>query len=93
MLQTLATRQDKAALKGVLKLCDSNEQSVRVAALLALAKLGNASNIELLAERAATAKDQEQHAAVKLKFFDIQFDGGIRRGCCRTDICSADGNQ
>ena len=63
LLETLTARADAAARPVVLALVDSTDDSVRIAALHALGKLGDRSTALLLAERAAGAEGDEQNAA------------------------------
>ena len=63
MLSALADRGDTAALSAVVKATESSEGSVRIAALTALASLGDASTVELLARTAAATGGEEQQAA------------------------------
>ncbi|MEN6424737.1 MAG: HEAT repeat domain-containing protein, partial [Phycisphaerales bacterium] len=63
LLSALADRGDATALPAVIEASSSQDESVRVAALKAVGQIGNASNVPLLAERAATSKGTEQKAA------------------------------
>ena len=63
MLSALADRGDTAALGEIVKATESSEGSVRIAALTALASLGDASTVDLLARTAATTGGEEQQAA------------------------------
>jgi len=63
VLSALGSRGDRTALPAVLESTKSKSADVRIAALGALATLGNASNVDMLAHRAATAKSAEQAAA------------------------------
>ncbi len=63
LLSALADRGDRSALPAVIGATISKDQSVKIAALRALGQLGNASNVDLLAEKAAVARGEEQKAA------------------------------
>lgn len=63
LLSALADRGDRSALPAVIDATISKDQSVKIAALRALGQLGNASNVDLLAEKAAVARGEEQKAA------------------------------
>jgi HEAT repeat protein len=63
LLSALADRGDRTALPAVIEATSSKDQSVQIAALKALGQLGDSSNIDLLAERAAAARGEEQKAA------------------------------
>ena len=63
LLSALGDRGDAAALPAVIAAVDSTDQSVRIVALRALGQLGGASNVVLLAQKAAAASGDEQKAA------------------------------
>jgi HEAT repeat protein len=63
LLSVLGDRGDATALSAVIEAGKSQEESVRVAALRALGQLGTATEIPLLAERAAATRGLEQKAA------------------------------
>jgi len=63
LLTAFADRSDVSARNVVLAAVTNNEEPVRIAALKALAKVGNDSDIELLAKIAAATKGEEQAAA------------------------------
>lgn len=63
LVETLAERGDRAAMAHVLDACKSSEQAVRIAAIRAVAVLGDADSVALLAARAALASGDEQMAA------------------------------
>jgi len=63
LLDALAERGDPSALPAVEKAAQSEDLSVRVAALKALGVLGAASQIRYLAEQAASGADPVRHAA------------------------------
>jgi HEAT repeat protein len=63
LLSALADRGDRTALPAVVGATISKDQSVKIAALRALGQLGNASSVDLLAEKAAAARGEEQKAA------------------------------
>lgn len=63
LLSALADRGDRTALPAVIGATSSRDQSVQIAALKALGQLGDASSVDLLAERAAAARGEEQKAA------------------------------
>ena len=63
LLTALADRGDKAALPAVNEAAASADESVRVAAIEAMARLGDASSVVKLAERAAQSKGREAEAA------------------------------
>ena len=65
MLQSLGSRGDRAALPEVLKILESPDESVRVAALNALGDLGDASTVGLLAQTAARAEAAPSRSARK----------------------------
>ena len=63
LLSALGDRGDSVALPEVINAIKADEESVRIAALKALGKLGDASNVNLLAKTAASTQGQEQKAA------------------------------
>ena len=63
LLSALADRGDRTALPAVVAATKAKDESVQIAALKALGQLGNASNVDLLAEKAAAARGEEQKAA------------------------------
>jgi HEAT repeat protein len=63
LLEALGDRGDPAARSGVLKAATSDSESVRVAALGALARLGTCSDVPLLAEAAASGSALERETA------------------------------
>jgi len=63
LLSALADRGDRAALPAVGTAANVSDESVRLAALRALERLGDASSVMFLAQRAATATGAEQKAA------------------------------
>ena len=63
LLSALADRGDPIALPPVVKAAKSSEESVRIAAFIAMGALGNASNVSQLAHEAAKKKGAEQEAA------------------------------
>ena len=63
LLSALADRGDATALPAVVEASTSKDESVRVAALKAIAQLGNVSSVPVLAQRAATSRGAEQKAA------------------------------
>jgi HEAT repeat protein len=63
LLSSLADRGDKAAKGSVEKAINSELESVRLAALAALAKVGDPGTVSVLAEAAATRKGIEQQTA------------------------------
>ncbi|MHC4098599.1 MAG: HEAT repeat domain-containing protein, partial [Planctomycetota bacterium] len=63
LLSALADRGDRIALPAVVAATKAKDKSVQIAALKALGQLGNASNVDLLAEKAAAARGEEQKAA------------------------------
>ena len=63
LLTALSVRGDVAAKPTVLSAMKSNQPSVRAAALSALGRLGNGSDVKMLAESAAGAEEPEQSAA------------------------------
>ncbi len=63
LLSALADRGDVVALPAVIEAGTSPAESVRVAALKAVGQLGGASDVLLLAQRAAETKADEQRAA------------------------------
>ncbi len=82
LLSALGGCADPVALPAVLNEIKSDQESVRVAALNAVATLGNASNVQLLARTAALTKGAEQNAAreslYRLKGADV--DSTILKG-------------
>jgi HEAT repeat protein len=63
VLTAVAFRSDTAAKPAVLAALKSNERAVRAAALAALGKIGDASNVQMLAEAAAAGEEPEAAAA------------------------------
>jgi len=63
LLSALADRGDRVALPAVITAANISDGSVRLAALRALERLGDASSVMFLAKRAATATGAEQKAA------------------------------
>ncbi|MBN2130458.1 MAG: HEAT repeat domain-containing protein [Sedimentisphaerales bacterium] len=63
LLAALADRGDASALPAVIEMVKSPEESVRIAALKGISRLGGAANVSLLAERTVTTKGPEQKAA------------------------------
>ncbi len=63
LLSALADRGDRVALPAVVEATRAGDESVRIAALKALGRLGDASNVTLLAQRAAATTGAEQKAA------------------------------
>jgi len=67
VLGALADRGDGAALPAVARAAQSGDERVKVAAVRAIAVLGNASNVELLAETAAEGGDAGRAAGDALE--------------------------
>ena len=63
LISALADRGDTSALEAVVKSTKSRDESVRLAALSAVGVLGDASTVDLLAERAADSSRPERQAA------------------------------
>ncbi|UCG56273.1 MAG: HEAT repeat domain-containing protein [Phycisphaerales bacterium] len=63
LLSALADRGDGTALPAVIATTEAKEVSVRIAALKALGRLGDASSVAMLAQRAAQSTGDEQKAA------------------------------
>ncbi|MBN2376927.1 MAG: DUF1080 domain-containing protein [Sedimentisphaerales bacterium] len=63
LLGALADRGDSAALNDILKISQSSDGAVRIAALQAIGKLGSAQQVLMLAQRAGTTSGPEQDAA------------------------------
>ncbi len=63
LLSALADRGDSAARMVVLKATESPEAEVRIAALRALAVLGNSRDVKLLASKAASSRGKESQIA------------------------------
>lgn len=63
LLSALADRGDAVALPAVIEATQSQDESVRVAALKTVGQIGNASSVPLLAQRAAATRGEEQKAA------------------------------
>jgi len=63
LLSALADRGDATALPAVVAASQSQDESVRIAALKAIGQLGDASSVPLLAERTAKTRGAEQKAA------------------------------
>ena len=87
LLSALADRGDRSALPAVISAANVPDESVRLAALKALERLGDASSVMFLAQRAATATGAEQKAAreslYRLRGSDI--DGTILTNIERAD--------
>lgn len=75
LLGVLADRGDPAALPAVVKSADAAPPGVRVAALNALAVLGNAAVVPLLAQRAAEAQDPGTQQAARNSLNLLRADG------------------
>jgi type 1 glutamine amidotransferase/HEAT repeat protein len=65
LLAALADRTDKAALPAVADMAKNANESVRIAALDALGRLGDASTVSLLAKTAAGTKGNQRQRARK----------------------------
>lgn len=63
LLEALGDRQDPAALDAVLKSLESDQATVRAAAIVALGALGGEPHVPVLAEKAAAGSPPEQAAA------------------------------
>jgi HEAT repeat protein len=63
LLSALGDRGDATALPAVIAVSQSQDESVRKAALRAIGQLGTAAEVPLLAERAAATRGDEQKAA------------------------------
>jgi len=63
VLSALGTRGDRSALPAVLGAANSSSGDIRIAAYGAIAELGDDSNVDLLAQKAASTEDAEQQAA------------------------------
>jgi len=63
LLSALADRGEPGALRAVTRATKSKKDAVRVAALEALGKLGDASSVSLLVQRTAKTKGAEQETA------------------------------
>jgi HEAT repeat protein len=63
LLAALADRGDKAALPAVVTAAGAENESVRLAALKALGRLGDASSVTFLAQVAASSTGQQQKTA------------------------------
>ena len=63
LLSALADRGDPAALPAVIVATKAEDQSIRIAALKALGRLGDASSVALLVQTAAATSGAEQKAA------------------------------
>jgi HEAT repeat protein len=63
LLSALGDRGDTAARPAVVAAVESEDQSVRIAALRALGQLGDGSDVELLSQAAAGSTGDEQKAA------------------------------
>jgi HEAT repeat protein len=63
LIAALADRGDAAARQPIVALVTSPEQSVRVAALRALASIGDASDVPMLLDKASKGENRERDAA------------------------------
>lgn len=63
LLEALGDRQDTAARPAVLQMLQSEQEAVRAAALRALGGLGSASDVSLLAQKAAAGSKLERQSA------------------------------
>ncbi len=63
LLEVLSHYPVKAALDSAIQAAGSENRDIRIAALLALKDLGDASTVELLAQHAAKSRGQEQEVA------------------------------
>jgi HEAT repeat protein len=75
LLGVLADRGDPAALSAVVKATGAAPPAVRVAALDALAALGDASVVPLLAQRAAEAREASEQQAARNSLNLLRADG------------------
>ncbi len=75
LLGVLADRGDPAALSAVVKATEAAPPAVRVAALDALAALGDASVVPLLAQRAAEAQEASEQQAARNSLNLLRADG------------------
>ncbi|MHC4483345.1 MAG: HEAT repeat domain-containing protein, partial [Planctomycetota bacterium] len=87
LLSALADRGDSAALPAVFTAAGARDESVRIAALKALASFGEGSAVVMLAQRAATTKGEEREAARESLYrlhsseeIDGTILGGVHRG-------------
>jgi HEAT repeat protein len=89
LLDALGERGDAAARPGVINAMQSPAEPVRVSALRALGRLGNASDVPLLAQKAGLGSDRERVAArgslIQLKSDHV--DDAIT--ACLTESCAA----
>ena len=63
LLYALRDRGDKSAIKRIELACKHQNEEVRSAALISLAKLGNDSHLQLLIDKASHTTGREQYAA------------------------------
>jgi HEAT repeat protein len=63
LISALSDRGDAAALPAVTAAVKAEDESVRIAAIKAVSRLGDASSVDLLAETAASSTGAEQKAA------------------------------
>lgn len=87
LLSALADRGDAAAKPAVRELLSAPEQSVRIAAMRALAKLGDASDCEKLVAFLDSAEPERRAATISLT--QIQGDGVVEEIASQIDGASA----
>ncbi|NLF70894.1 MAG: hypothetical protein GX575_17825 [Candidatus Anammoximicrobium sp.] len=75
LLGVLADRGDATALPAVVQAADANAPTVRVAALEALAALGDPSVVPLLTQRAAEAQPPDEQQAARNSLNSLRADG------------------
>lgn len=75
LLTALAQNPQKVGMGQALQLIKSNNQSVRTAAYLALAELGDVSAVQPLAEAAARAQDRSECDAAQAALYRISAEG------------------
>jgi len=75
MLDALANRQDSAALPAVAAALGSANEEVQIAALYALALLGDVSSVELLVKKAGSSESAEEKRAAVFALANIKGEG------------------
>jgi len=71
VIAALAVRGDGAALPAVVKAASSDDREVRMAALQAIGKLGDASSVAFLSELAAKTNDTDEKTLARMSLYAL----------------------